>query len=99
MLYNYASAAIMSNCTIGTSRQKVQDAREQAYGNNLDLMAQGVNKRKRIANLLGFDSYADYVTSSRMTGSEKAIVDFLGALAKKLETSAKGELAKLVELK
>ena len=49
---------IMSNCHVAASRQKVQDAREQAYDNNLELMAQGVQKRKTIANMLGFDSYA-----------------------------------------
>jgi Zn-dependent oligopeptidase len=90
---------IMSRCTNAATRRKVTLARESAYGNNLDLVATGVEYRVKIAALLGYKSYADFVTESRMTGSEKAICDFLSDTGTKLRPSAQKELARLVALK
>jgi Zn-dependent oligopeptidase len=90
---------IMSRCSNAATRRAVTQARESAYGNNLDLVATGVEHRVKIASLLGYKSYADFVTEQRMTGSEKAVCDFLSDLAKQLRPAAEKELARLVELK
>ena len=41
---------VLQNCEVAGTREKIAMARETAYGNNLDLVAEGVQLRKK-ANL------------------------------------------------
>ncbi|MDF1837708.1 MAG: Zn-dependent oligopeptidase [Planctomycetota bacterium] len=50
----------------------------RAYPENLELLDRLLAKRKELANLLGFDNWADYVTGDKMIGSGQAVADFLG---------------------
>ena len=92
---------IGSNCTVAETRRKVSEAREgtNAYKNNLDLVAQGIQLRKEIASLLGYPSWAEYVTTMRMSGSYKAVDDFLSSLHEKLTDAAKEDYNTLLSLK
>jgi len=62
-------AQVMANCEVGATRQKLSIARETAYGDNLSLVAEGIGYRKEIAALLGYPSWAHFVTETRMSGS------------------------------
>ena len=59
----------MANCEVGATRHKLSFTRETAYGDNLSLVAEGIGYRKEIATLLGYPSWAHYVTETRMSGS------------------------------
>lgn len=59
----------MANCEVATTREKLSVTRETAYGDNLSLVAEGVGYRKQIAALLGYTSWAHFVTETRMSGS------------------------------
>lgn len=92
---------IGTNCIVAETRRKVAEAREGvgAYKNNLDLVAKGINVRKEIATLLGFDSWAEYICSQRMSGSYKAVDDFLSSLQSKLRDAGKDNLETLLAVK
>lgn len=92
---------IGSNCTVSETRRRVSEAREgvKAYKNNLDLVAQGIQLRKEIASLLGFPSWAEYICSQRMSGSYKAVDDFLSSLEEKLKDAAQVDYKTLLGLK
>ena len=62
-------------------------------------MQEAAAKRKDIAQLLGYDTYADYVTAKRMTGSSATALEFLTSLHEKLAPSARQERDRLLQLK
>ena len=61
-------------CQVAATRERVSNTRETAYGNNLDLVAEGVGHRKATAALLGYPSWAHFVTETRMSGSPEVVV-------------------------
>eukprot|EP00957_Ditylum_brightwellii_P041046 3108663-Ditylum_brightwellii.AAC.1 len=92
---------IGTNCEMSETRRKVVEAREgvNAYKNNIELVAQGIALRKEIASMLGYDSWAEYICSKRMSGSYKAVDDFLSSLEAKLMDTAKENYDTLLQLK
>ena len=67
-------------------------ARESAYGDNLELMAEGASLRKQTASLLGYASWAHFVIESRMAGTPETVVDFLGKVRSLAEKGAADDL-------
>ena len=50
---------VLQQCSVAATRRRVSRAREcEAYGSNLDYVAEGVAIRKQIADLLGYKSWA-----------------------------------------
>jgi Zn-dependent oligopeptidase len=92
---------IGQTCEVAETRRKVIEAREgvNAYKNNLDLVAQGVQLRKQIASLLGYPSWAEYICSKRMSGSYQAVNEFLTNLLSKLTERGKEDRDVLLKLK
>ena len=60
--------------------QGLLEARESAYGNNLDLVAKGVGFRKETAALLGYESWAHFVIERRMAGTPEVVTEFLAKI-------------------
>ena len=92
---------IGTSCEVAETRRLVSAAREGpgAYKNNLDLVAKGIGIRKKIANLLGYPSWAEYICTKRMSGSYQAVDDFLSSLEAQLKESAAKDYETLLELK
>lgn len=92
---------IGQTCEVSETRRLVSEAREgvNAYKNNLDLVAQGVQLRKRIATILGYPSWAEYICTKRMSGSFQAVDEFLTNLQTKLEAAGKDDYETLLQLK
>jgi Zn-dependent oligopeptidase len=87
-------------CDVAETRRAVTDAREgPAYKNNLELVTRGIQIRKRIAALLGYPSWAEYICTKRMSGSYQAVDDFLTSLQSKLESAGKDDYNTLLQLK
>ena len=86
---------VMGQCEMQATRKALLEARESAYGNNLELMAEGVALRKKTATLLGYPSWAHYVTETRMAGSPETVTDFLGKIRLLAKDGAAGDLEKL----
>ena len=93
--------SVGTNCQISETRRLVAEAREgaKAYKNNLDLVARGITVRKQIATLLGYDSWAEYICSQRMSGTYAAVDDFLSSLETKLRDAGVENFNTLLKLK
>ncbi len=60
--------------------------------NNLDICKKIVNLRREIAQLLGFDTYADYVLKNRMAGNAENVYKLLNDLIDAYMPTAKEEV-------
>ncbi|MCC8087812.1 MAG: M3 family metallopeptidase [Rikenellaceae bacterium] len=58
---------------------------------NTELIKRIADLRQRIANLLGFETYADYVLAERMAGSRQAVNEFLEDLLERSLPHAKND--------
>mmetsp|Transcript_32285 Transcript_32285/g.69109 ORF Transcript_32285/g.69109 Transcript_32285/m.69109 type:complete len:724 (+) Transcript_32285:237-2408(+) len=90
---------ILEECEVSDTRKRLTMERDSAYGNNLDLVAEGVSLRKQIAGLLGYKSWAHYVTERRMAGSPEKIFEFLGGIEDKAKAGAASDKERLRQLK
>lgn len=86
---------VLSNCVVSSTRKKLTEARETAYGNNLDHVATGIQLRKQTAQLLGYESWAHFVTEQRMTGSPDVVTEFMESLHKQALPGAEADVAEL----
>jgi thimet oligopeptidase len=71
----------------------------RAYPENLELLDRLLAKRKELAALLGFDSWADYVTSDKMIGSAQAVSDFLNKVVDRAKGLAQQQYDQLLAAK
>ncbi|WP_413530075.1 oligopeptidase A [Rahnella inusitata] len=62
---------------------------------NSDVMAEILSLRHELAQLLGFDSYADMSLATKMAESPKQVIDFLSGLATRARPQGEQELAQL----
>jgi len=63
---------------------------------NVRLLEQMLAKRARLAELLGYANWAEYASEDKMTGSARAIRDFIGRALAACRESAAAEYADLV---
>lgn len=90
---------VLQNCSVATTRREVTVARETAYGDNLELVAEGIQLRKQTAQLLGYPSWSHFVTSARMSGSPEKVTTFLGGIKDKALPGALADKERLRALK
>eukprot|EP00929_Paragymnodinium_shiwhaense_P111754 TRINITY_DN80040_c0_g1_i1.p1 TRINITY_DN80040_c0_g1~~TRINITY_DN80040_c0_g1_i1.p1 ORF type:complete len:716 (-),score=180.36 TRINITY_DN80040_c0_g1_i1:75-2222(-) len=90
---------VLQNCDVASTRRQVALARDCAYGNNLDLVAEGVQLRKKTAALLGYASWAHFVTETRMSGSPEKVQTFLDGILSKAMDGGKKAKERLRQLK
>ncbi len=82
------------------TRRRMLAARAlHAMDENLPVLTEVIQLRTRIAYLLGYDTWADFQTETRMSGSEKAVRDFLYDLEARLQPKFDAEIAELQKLK
>lgn len=65
--------------------------------NNLEICKKIVNLRREIAQLLGFDTYADYVLTKRMAGNANNVYKLLDDLIEAYMPTAKAEVKDIEE--
>ncbi|MGP6188684.1 MAG: M3 family metallopeptidase [Vulcanimicrobiaceae bacterium] len=75
-----------------------------AYNNvavpaNVHLLRQAISIRDRLAHLMGYRTWADYVLADRMAGSPQRVRRFLADLDAQLRPKAQAEIARLAALK
>lgn len=90
---------VLQNCSVEGTRKAVALARDGAYGDNLELVAKGVQLRKQTAALLGYKSWAHFVTETRMSGSPEKVTEFLGGIREKAQPGATADKERLRALK
>jgi thimet oligopeptidase len=71
----------------------------RAYPQNLDVLNRMIAKRNELANLLGFRSWADYITADKMVGSAKNAHDFIAGVAQASKERSEREYQVLLKQK
>ncbi len=71
--------------------------REDAHG-NFGVVSRLVNLRRELAQLLGYDTYADYVLKRRMAATVENVYDLLYRLTDAYMPAARCEVAEIVRL-
>ena len=96
-----------STVTTFLSNEKDENARKTyylAYNNrqgvaNTKILEQAIGVRDRLAHLLGYQTWAQYVLADRMAGNPQRVFKFLEDLDAKLLPKAREDLAGLAALK
>ena len=66
--------------------------------NNLDICKRLVNLRRELAQLLGYNTYADYVLKHRMAGNVRNVYKLLNSLISAYKPTAKQEVAAIEKI-
>ncbi|MFT5198248.1 MAG: thimet oligopeptidase [Planctomycetota bacterium] len=91
---------IMMYCDSAAVREAmVRMYNTRAYPTNITLLDRMLEKRQELAKLLGFDSWADYVTGDKMIGSGQAVSDFLDKVVGRAKGLAKEQYHQLLVAK
>lgn len=82
------------------ARKKVVTAREKVGAAvNVALLEQAVALRHKMAQTMGYRSFADYGLEPKMAKNPERVLEFLNDLAVRLKPKAESDLAVLLELK
>ena len=91
---------VASNCVKEETRKKLQLARDtRAKDKNLPIAGKVISLRAQLAMLLGYQSWADYQTETRMAKSGANALDFLQKLKSGLQPKYDEELAEFKKIK
>ncbi len=91
---------VMSYAHDGELRRRLQfEYHNRAAPKNLDVLRQLIEKRHALATLLGYRSWADYVTEDKMVKSAANARAFLERVAEASRVRLAAEVADLLELK
>ncbi len=71
----------------------------RCYPQNVELMEKAIKIRQKIAKLLNYHTFADYVLEDRMAKNSKNVIEFLKKLNKEVKRKGKKELKELLKLK
>ena len=88
------------NAKNAEARKKIVTAREKVGASvNIVLLEQAVTLRHKIAQIMGFESFAEYGLEPKMAKNSERVLGFLNDLATKLKPKAESDLSALLEIK
>ena len=70
--------------------------RNRGYPQNLEVLDRMIARRHELANLLGFETYADYITADKMIGSAQAAGEFIDRVTQVAAPAAASDYAALL---
>ncbi|GIW13943.1 MAG: oligopeptidase A [Tepidiforma sp.] len=84
----------MANCPDSALRRELFEKDQRKGGRaNVELLERALRLRQEAAALLGYASWADYRTETRMAGTRQAVEEFLADLRSKVAVKAERDLA------
>lgn len=90
----------MDNARDAAARRELEAKfNNRAYPENLPILAEVLEKRRRAARLLGYPTHAHFVLETRMAKDPATVRAFLARLVKRLKPLGREELETLVALK
>jgi thimet oligopeptidase len=90
----------LSYARSGEARERLWRVyRQRAHPKNLSVLARMLEKRHELATLLGYPSWAAYVTEDKMIGSAQAAADFIARISAAAEKRAAEDYQALLERK
>ncbi|KAF8970809.1 metallopeptidase MepB [Flammula alnicola] len=81
------------------TRKRAQEGYESRSAINTPVLAKALELRRKIASLLGYKTWADYVTEVKMVKSGKGVEDFLNGVEEKLLPIGIKDREKLLAMK
>lgn len=91
---------VMTYCKNEDLRRKMLFAyNNRAYPQNAEVLKRMTAKRFELANLLGFQTWADYVTADKMIKTSANASDFIGKIVNLSDERAKREYVELLKRK
>ncbi len=91
---------VMSYAKSGKLRKDMYfEFNNRAYPENIDVLEKLAAKRFELANLLGFENYADYVTADKMIKSGSNASEFITKIVEAAKARGKAEYQELLERK
>mmetsp|Transcript_21450 Transcript_21450/g.27915 ORF Transcript_21450/g.27915 Transcript_21450/m.27915 type:complete len:756 (+) Transcript_21450:22-2289(+) len=91
---------VLSQCEVSSTRERINQAREcEAYGNNLELVAEGAQIRYQIAKLLNKKSWSHYVLKQRMAETPEKVLSFLSNIKTLSQNGLEKDLSDLRKMK
>ena len=85
---------VMTYCTNGETRRRLQtESMLRAYPANMSVLDSLVAQRDRLAKLLGYPNWADYITADKMIGDGKHAAAFIDQVRDLTREQAKVEYA------
>ena len=73
--------------------------RQRAYPKNIDVMAQLLEKRYELANVLGYPDWAAYITENKMVKTEQNAADFIEKISSAAQVGSKRDYDALLAYK
>jgi thimet oligopeptidase len=73
--------------------------RQRAYPKNIDVMAQLLDKRHELANILGYPDWAAYLTENKMVKTEQNASDFIEKISSAAQAGSKRDYDELLAYK
>lgn len=73
--------------------------RQRAYPKNIEVMAQLLQKRHELANVLGYPDWAAYITENKMVQTKQNAADFIEKIAAAAREGSKRDYADLLAYK
>ena len=73
--------------------------RQRAYPKNIDTMAQLLQKRHELANVLGYPDWAAYITADKMVATEQNASDFIEKISTAAQAGSKRDYEELLAYK
>lgn len=70
--------------------------KRRGYPQNVRILSKVLSKRAELAQTLGFDNYADYITSDKMIKNAAAVSDFIDRIARMAEKPAAADMTLLL---
>jgi thimet oligopeptidase len=84
----------------GAARERMwRIYRQRAYPDNLPVLRSLIERRHELATLLGYRSWAEYVTGDKMIGSDTAAADFIAKISAASGARAAADYDALLERK
>ena len=73
--------------------------RQRAYPKNIDVMAQLLQKRHELANVLGYPDWAAYITEDKMVATKQNAADFIEKITNAAQSGSKRDYQELLAYK
>jgi thimet oligopeptidase len=91
---------VMNYCKSDDVRKRLYlEYNNRAYPKNMDVLKHMLEGRYELANLVGYPTWADYITATKMTGSAKVVRDFIDKIVAVSAASADRDYLTLLKRK
>ena len=91
---------VMTYCKNDDVRKRLYiEYNNRAYPKNMDVLKRMITGRNEMANLVGYKTWADFITATKMTGNAKVVRDFIDKIVAVSDVAQKRDYQTLLARK